>query len=142
MTTVKKNSPVHQDGVETKCLYLMSLAMDRILRHNQWLMSKQREYFRHEKKQLFSRYTKAVRDACVLQDQLTQDIWDMDEKHDYKNVDTWLEQANELARLILLFADKSPNQDAVDRIFKFIREQPGEGIVDETMLESFYLKKL
>lgn len=137
----KKNSPMHQAGVETNCLYLMSLAMDRILRHNEWLMAKQKEHFRHDKKQLFTRYAKTVRDACVLQDMLTQDIWDVEESHNYKNVDTWLDQANELARLILLFADKSPDQEVCNSIFRFIREQPGEGIVDEKMLESFYLKK-
>ena len=136
----KKNIPVHQAGVETNTLYLMSLAMDRILRHNEWLMSKQREGFKREKKQLFNRYAKTVRDACILQDQLTQDIWDVEERHDYRNVDLWLDQANELARLILLFADKSTDEEVSNRIFKFIREQPGEGIVDEKMLEQFYLK--
>ena len=54
----------------------------------------------------------------------------------------WQEEANELARLILLYADRSANQDVVDAIFKFIREQPGEGIVDEELLKNFYLKKL
>lgn len=136
----KKNIPVHQAGVETNCIYMMSLAMDLILRHSEWLMSKQRECYKKEKKQLFNRYVKAVRDACIIQDQLTQDIWDAEEKNDYRNVDAWLNQANELARLILLFADKSANQDVCNNIFKFIREQPGEGIVDEKMLESFYLK--
>lgn len=135
-----KNTPINQAGVETNSLYLMSLAMDIILRHNEWLMSKQRESFKKEKKQLFTRYAKAVRDACYLQDQLTQDIWDVEEKYNYRNVDVWLEEANELARLILMFADRSVNSDVVADIFKHIRELPGEGIVDEKMLESFYLK--
>lgn len=120
---------------------MMSLAMDLILRNNEWLMSKQREVFKQEKKQLFTRYSKTVRDACYLQDQLTQDIWDVEERYDYKNVDLWLDQANELARLILLFADKSLDEEVVNKIFTFIRQQPGEGIVDEKLLESFYLKK-
>lgn len=115
--------------------------MDLILRDNEWRMNKQRETFKREKKQLFSRYTKAVRDACYLQDQLTQDIFDCDEKHGWKNIPLWQEEANELARLILLFADRSSDQDTVDKIFSFIRSLQGEGIVDEKMLESFYLKK-
>lgn len=138
----KKNTTINQAGVETNCLYLMSLAMDLILRHNEWLMSKQREAFKREKKQLFNRYTRTVRDACFLQDQMTQDIYDCDEKHEYRNVDVWLEQANELARLVLMFADRSVDVDVVDRIFAFIREQPSEGIVDEKMLDNFRLKKL
>ncbi len=130
-----------QASCETNVLYMMSIAMDLILRNNEWLMAKVRQYFKHDKKQVFTRYTKAVRDACYLQDLLMQDIFDVDEKNDFRNVQTWQGEANELARLILLFADRSADQNVVDKIFKFIREQPGEGIVTEEMLESFYLKK-
>ena len=130
-----------QASCETNVLYMMSLAMDLILRNNEWLMSRLRESFRRDKKQLFTRYTKTVRDACYLQDLLTQDIFDADEKNNYKNIQIWQDEANELSRLVLLFADRSADQNVVDNIFKFIREQPGEGIVTEEMLESFYLKK-
>lgn len=140
--SVTKNSPVNQAGCETNVLYMMSLSMDLILRHNEWLMSKQREAFKREKKQLFTRYAKTVRDACYLQEQLTQDIYDCDEKHNYRNVQIWQEEANELSRLILMYADRSADQDVVDNIFKFIREQPAEGIVDDKMLDDFRLKKL
>ena len=137
----KKNTPYRQAGCETNVLYMMSLAMDLILRNNEWLMSKQRESFKREKKQLFTRYTKTVRDACFLQEQLTQDIYECDEKYDFRNIQVWQEESNELARLILLFADRSSDQDVVNKIFSFIREQPAEGIVDDKMLEAFYLKK-
>lgn len=136
----KKNTPINQAGMMTNALYMMSLSMDRILRTCEWLMAKNREAWKREKKQLFNRYTKAVRDACLLQDILTQDIYDCDEKHNYRNVDVWLEEANELARLVLMFADRSADPDVVNAIFKFIRDQPAEGIVDEKMLESFYMK--
>ena len=138
----RKNSPYHQAGLETNLLYMASLAMDLILRNNEWLMSKHLESFKREKKQLFTRYTKAVRDACWLQDQLTQDIFDCDAKNSFRNVQIWQEEANELARLMLLFADRSADQDVVDKIFSFIREQPAEGIVDEKMLDNFRLRKL
>lgn len=138
----KKNTPYRQAGLETNALYMMSLAMDLILRHNEWLMSKQREAFKKEKKQLFTRYTKAVRDACFLQDQLTQDIYDCDEKHDFRNIPVWQEEANELARFVLMYADRSADQDVVDKMFAFIREQPAEGIVDDNMLDNFRLKKI
>lgn len=137
-----KNSIERQCGTMTNAAYLMSLALDLILRESEWKMKLRNEGYKKEKKQLFSRYTKTVRTACVLQDQLTQDIWDVEENYNYKNVDLWLEQANELARLILMFADRSVNVDVVDSIFKFIREQPGEGIVDEKLLDEFRLKKL
>lgn len=132
---------IKQASCETNVLYMMSIAMDLILRNNEWLMAKVRQYFRHDKKQVFTRYTKAVRDACYLQDLLMQDIFDVDEKNDFRNVQTWQGEANELARLILLFADRSADQNVVDGIFKFIRSTPGEGIVDEQLLSNFYLKK-
>lgn len=139
---MEANKAMLQAGVETNCIYLMSLAMDLILRNNEWLMAKNREAFKKEKKQLFTRYTKAVRDACFLQDLLTQDIYDCDEKHDFKNIPVWQDEANELARLILMFADRSVNVDVVDGIFKYINSQPGEGIVDDALLDNFRLKKL
>jgi len=135
-----KNSPMNQSGVLINAIYMMSLSLDLMLRNAEWRMNLQREAFKKEKKQLFSRYTTTVRTACFLQDQLTQDIYDMDAKYNYRNVDVWLDEANELARLILLFADRSSNTDVVDDIFRHIRSLPGEGIVDEKMLESFYLK--
>lgn len=136
-----ENEILKQASCETNVLYMMSLAMDLILRNNEWLMSRLRQSFRKDKKQLFTRYAKTVRDACYLQDLLTQDIFDADEKNNYRNIQIWQDEANELSRLVLLFADRSADQDAVDAIFRFIREQKGEGIVTEEMLESFYLKK-
>lgn len=128
-------------SLEINTIYMMSLAMDLILRDADWRMLKQREAFKREKKQVFTRFTKAVRDACVLQEMLTEDIFEADAKNNYRFIQTWQEEANELARLILLYADRSVDQDVVDDIIKFIREQPAEGIVDEKVLESFYLKK-
>ena len=130
-----------QASCETNTIYLMSIAMDLILRHNEWLMAKNREAFKREKKQVFTRYTKAVRDACYLQDLLMQDIFEVDEKNGFKNIQIWQDEANELARLVLLFADRSADQQVVDNIFRFIREQPADGIVDEQMLSNFYLNK-
>ena len=130
-----------QASLETNTVYLMSMAMDLILRNNEWLMAKNREAFKREKKQVFTRYTKAVRDACYLQDMLMEDIFQVDSANNYKNIQIWQEEANELARLVLLFADRSADQQVVDNIFKFVREQPADGIVTEEMLQSFYLKK-
>ena len=127
--------------LEINVLYMMSLAMDLILRDCEWRMAKNREAWKQEKKQLFTRYMKAVKTAYILQEQLTQDIFDVDASNNWRFIQTWQEESNELARLILLFADRSSDQEPVDRIFKFIREQHGDGVVDDSVLESFYLKK-
>ncbi len=122
-------------------IYMMSLSMDLMIRVADRMMRKEGATFRREKRQIFSRFMKAVNTACILQEELSQDIYREDEKHNFKNVQTWQDEANELARLILLYADRSANIDEVSSIFKHIRSLPGEGIVDESMLESFYLKK-
>ena len=129
-------------AVEVNTIYMMSLAMDLIIRDIEWRMRKNQEAFRRDKKQLFTRFMQAVKTACILQEDMTQDIYREDEKHDYRNVQIWQEEANELARLMLLFADRSADQDVVGKIFAFIREQPAEGIVDEKMLDNFRLRKL
>lgn len=129
-------------AVEVNTIYMMSLAMDLIIRDIEWRMSKNRDSFRKDKKQLFTRFMQAVKTACILQEDMTQDIYNEDEKHGYRNVQIWQEEANELARLMLMYADRSADQDVVDKIFSFIREQPAEGIVDEKMLDNFRLRKL
>lgn len=123
-------------------LYMMSLAMDLLIRESERRMRKQGATFRREKKQLFTRFMKAVQAACILQEDLTQDIYNEDEKHGFRNIQVWQDEANELARLVLLYADKSADQEVCDKIHAFIRSFPGDGIVDEKLLENFYLKKL
>lgn len=122
-------------------IYMMSLSMDLMIREAERIMRRDGATFRREKRQIFTRFMKAVNTACILQEELTQDIYREDEKHNFKNVQIWQDEANELARLILLFADRSANEDTVNEIFKHLRSLPCEGIVDEKMLESFYLKK-
>ena len=136
-----ENRNLRQSSLEINVLFMMSLAMDLILRDAEWKMKLNREAFKREKKQVFTRFTKAVRDACIFQEMLTQDIYDVDSANNYRNIQTW-EEANELARLVLLYADRSADQEVTDAIFKFIREQPCEGIVDDKLMESFYLAKL
>lgn len=131
-----------QQAVLINTLYMMSLAMDLLIRDSERRMRKQGASFRREKKQVFNRFIKAVQTACIYQEDLTQDIYTEDEKHNFKNVQIWQEEANELARLVLLYADKSADQDVCDKILAFIRSFPGDGIVDEKMLENYYLKKL
>lgn len=121
---------------------MMSLAMDLLIRESERRMRKQGATFRREKKQLFTRFMKAVQAACILQEDLTQDIYNEDEKHGFRNIQVWQDEANELARLVLLYADKSADQEVCDKIHAFIRSFPGDGIVDEKLLENFYLKKL
>jgi len=136
-----QNNDEKKLSVIINTIYMMSLSMDLMIREAERIMRRDNATFRREKRQIFNRFMKAVNTACILQEELTQDIYREDEKHNYKNVQIWQDEANELARLVLLYADRSADQEVTDAIFKFIREQPCEGIVDEKLLESFYLKK-
>ena len=137
-----ENNNLKQISVEVNVIYMMSLAMDLIIRDIDWRMLKNREMFKHEKKQMFTRFTKTVRDACIIQEMITQDIFEADEKHNFKNVQIWQEEANELSRLMLMYADRSASEEVVNEIFSYIRTLPSEGIVDEKMLDAFRLKKI
>lgn len=130
-----------QTAVIINAIYMMSLAMDLMIRDAERRMRREGATFRREKRQLFNRFMAAVKTACILQEDLTQDIYKEDEKYNFRNVPVWQDEANELARLILLYADKSSDPDVCNKIHSFIREFPGDGVVTEDMLEAFYLRK-
>ena len=134
------NTEMKQIEIETSILYIMSIAMDLIMRDCEKRMSKNRTVWKKEKKAKFLDYMRHVRVCCQINDTLTQDIYDADKKNKYKNVDMWFRDGNEMARLLLLFADHSTDQDSVDKIFKTLRELKGCGIVTEEMLNKFYLQ--
>jgi len=140
MENKQEDKFLRQADVETSTLYIMSIAMDLIMRDCAWRMSQKNASWKHEKKQKFSRYIESVRRACQINDEITQDIYDSDKKNNYKNVDLWLKDGNELARLILLFADRSTNTGVVRNVFLGLESSNGEGIIDDELLKKFYLK--
>lgn len=132
--------------VEVNCLFMMSQAMDLILRD---VDSRMRQMaakegksggFRHEKKMLFRKYAEAVRAACVMSEMLNADIVALEEKKGFRDYDLWLRESNELARLILLYADKSSEDGATEAIFGYLNSFKGAGVVSEDDLRRFFLK--
>lgn len=136
---MENNDGMKQLSVEVNTLYMMSLAMDLLIRDAERRLRMDGAVFHREKKSLFNRFMQAVKTACILQEDLTQDIYREDERHNYRNVQIWQEEANELARLMLMYADRSASQESCDKIHEFIKTIPGDGIVDEDMLKQFYL---
>lgn len=137
-------------------LYMMTQSFDLIFRDLEWRMEKKaREEegraveFKREKKKMFNEYIDTIRKALALirksealNETITQDIYDSSAKNNYKSIPIWQLESNELARLILLYADHSSSEDSVNKIHKFIRSLPGEGIITEDVLKNFYLKKI
>lgn len=134
------------DDVEINVMYMMSLAMDIMLRDLDRKMQIQayREGkiggFRHDKKMLFRRFTDSVKAACIYAEQLGDDVITSTEKSNYKDLNIWQDEANELARLILLYADKSSEEGATESIFGYLNSFRGAGIINEENLKPFYLK--
>ena len=134
------------DDVEVNVLFMMSLAMDIILRDVDRKMQIQayreggRGGFRHDKKLLFHRFTDSVKAACIYAERLGDDVIISTEKSNYKDLNIWQDEANELARLILLYADKSSEEGATEAIFGYLNSFRGAGIINEENLKPFYLK--
>lgn len=98
--------------------------------------------FKHEKRQQFNRLMKSIKDIYTQFDILYGDILESAEPHGWRELDIWAEESNELARLILLYADKSAGEiENVNKIFRYLRRFKGQGIVTEEVLDRFYLKK-
>lgn len=127
---------------EINVMYQMTQAIELIMRDFERRLLKTNIGFRHEKKKQFTRLMKSVKDIYTQFDILYQDIIDSAKDKGWETLDIWAEESNELARLILLYADKSAgNMDNIDKIFRYLRRFKGQGIVTEEVLSKFYLKK-
>ena len=143
---MSEKRPVTFEDVETNVLFMMSLSMDLMLRDLDRKM-KFEAYklgttggFKHEKKMQFKRFTEAVRTACYYAEQLGNDVIVSTEKSNYKDLNIWQAESNELARLVLLYADKSSEEGATESIFGYLSSFKGAGIITEDKLKPFYLK--
>lgn len=151
---MEKKKPTPED-VEVNVLFMLTQSFDLILRDIERRMAERalREEcrvveFKREKKKQFREYLDSLRDIAArmkrsydLNERITQDIYDSSAEDNYKSLPIWQLESNELARLVLLYADKSADDENVNKIHSFIRSLPGEGIVTEDVLKNFYLRK-
>lgn len=127
-------------SVETNVLYMGVMALDLILRDAERRMKAAGGEFKYEKKMVFNRFFKAVKEACLMAERLQDDVVDSTAKSSYKDYDVWLGEANELARLILTYADKSSEDGAAEAVFDRLDSFKGAGVVSEDDLRRFFLK--
>lgn len=137
---MSENEELRFTELETSVLYIMSITMDLILRDCERRMARHSTIFRHEKKRKFTDYIQTVKRACLINDDLSQDIYKATEKTNFQDLDLWLSDGNDLARLVLLYGDRSSTVGVLDKLFELLQEAPGEGIVKEEFLKNFYLK--
>lgn len=135
----KKVSP---EDVLINVEFMTALALELMLRETERRMEMEGARFQREAKQKFNRFLDHTKKALYFAEELTQEIYNVDADANWKNVPIWQEESNELARLILLFADRSADVDNVDKVFKHLRSLPSEGIITEDLLDRFRLKTL
>ena len=133
-------SEISVQSVEVNVLYMGVMALDLILRDAERRMKTQGGEFKREKKMAFGKFFRAVGEAKRMADLLQDDVVRETERSNYKDYDIWLGEANELARLILLFADKSTVDHNSDAVFDRLESLDGEGIITEDVLQRFYLQ--
>ena len=138
---MENESKMTAADVEVNVAYMMAWATELIVRDVDRRLRAIGDCFQHEKKRAFSDFTRAVKSACVNGAKITADIETVCAPGGYKGLDQWAAEANELARLVLLYADKSNSESRVENIFSFLRSCPGQGLVSEEDLKRFYLKK-
>jgi len=130
-----------KESVLINTAFMSALSLELMLREVERRMNIHGASFQKEAKMKFSRFLDFTKKALFYAEELTQEIYKVDAEVKWKNIPVWQEESNELARLILLYADKSADVDNVEAVFKMLRELPGEGIVDEEMLDRFRLRK-
>lgn len=135
------DQPTTTDVLVNTC-YMCVLSTELMLRDVERRLQAMSATIQRDKKYNFNRFCDSTKKALHFAEMLTDDIFKVDEEHNFKNIPVWQEESNELARLILLYADKSANVDNMNAIFKFLRELPGAGLIDEKTLDYYRLKKL
>ena len=122
-------------------LYILTQTFELIMRDFERRLRPTGIFFRHEKKQQFNRLMKSIKDIYTQFEILYQDIIISAEPHGWKELDYWASDANDLARMVLLWADKcGPYPDHMEQVFRLMKTYKGEGIITDEVLEHFHMK--
>lgn len=130
-----------QENILTDSIFLMAFAQDLMIQDLILRLKHQGDGLRQRSKFNLNEMIKALKRASHFADELREELFEADAEHRWKNIQTWQDEANEVARLVLLWEDRETNPEVCNEIFKFIRSTQGDGVVTEEMLENYYLKK-
>lgn len=142
MEETNKEEYVHTvDSLEINILYMLTQVFELIMRDFERRLRPAGIVFRHEKKQQFNRLMKSIKDIYTQFEILYQDLIISAEPHGWKELDYWQSDANDLARMVLLWADKcGPYPDHMEQVFRLMKTYKGEGIITDEVLEHFHMK--
>lgn len=137
--TKKKRSV---EDMEINILYIAAMAFERIIDDVERRLNAKKRTFHFEKKLRFRQIMDSIKNIKRLSDVIDQEDYAKGLAGNYESYQYYQEDAYELARILLLFADRhSKNIEVGNEVAKFLRSKESAEIVDENVLERFYLKK-
>lgn len=140
MEETKKTRSV--EDLEINLLYIAAMAFERIVDDVEKRLNAKKRTFHFEKKMRFGEIMKNIKSIKRLSDLIDQEDYAKGLEGNYEAYQYYQEDAYELARILLLFADRhSKNVEIGNEVAKFLRSKESSDIVDENALERFYLKK-
>lgn len=130
------------ENLEINLLYIVIMATERIIDDIDKRLKAKKSEFRREKKLRFRQIIDSIKNIKRLNDLIDQEDYAVGLQGNYESYQYYQEDAYELARLLLLFADRSSHDvETGNRVIKYIRSLEGLEVIDEDALKKFYLKK-
>lgn len=135
-------TPSSVENFEINLLYIIIMATERIVDDIDKRLKAKKSEFHREKKMRFNQIIDSIKNIKRLNDLIDQEDYAVGLKGNYESYQYYQEDAYELARLLLLFADRHTKDVEVgNKVIKFVRSLESAGIVDEDVLAKYYLKK-
>ena len=129
------------ESILTDAIFATAFAQDLMIADLTRRLGSKGDGLRQRSKWNLNEMIKALKRASHFADELREELFEADAEFKWRNIQTWQDEANELARLILLWEDREPLPDVCNDIFKYIRSTKAEGVVDDAMLQQYYLIK-
>lgn len=130
------------ERVEINVTYVIALALSMLINDIEKSLLSRRVRYKQDRKRRFNNIISSIKEIKRNLDIIDYIDFAEDLEGHYDAYQYYQEDAAELARLVLLFADRQGyNPDNANEVFRLLRSQTGEGIIDEETLKRFYLKK-
>ena len=130
------------ERVEINVTYVIALALSMLINDIEKSLLSRRVRYKQDRKRRFNNIISSIKEIKRNLDIIDYSDFAEDLEGHYDAYQYYQEDAAELARLVLLFADRQGhNPDNANEVFRLLRSQKGEGIIDEETLKRFYLKK-
>ena len=133
------------EGLMVNMAYTAAFASERMILEVERILKGRGDGLKHEKKQAFTRLAETLRAAKRYYDFIFDEdlVKAAERRGDMADYDRAHEDENEIARLLLLYADRcGPSQENYEELFRVLRNMPdGLGLITEDVLKNFYMKR-